>query len=127
MWLFINDNIINAIAVSQVPGIETMDASQRGIILSEIRQAADGKAFVEIRPEVAVAAESLNSFRQISRAVMFVAALALSVFGAFFAYRLVARRFRARHSVERSITWFMLFCFTCGDPYDHGNCCIASL
>lgn len=109
VWLFINDNIINAIAVSQVPGIETMDASQRGIILSEIRQAADGKAFVEIRPEVAVAAESLNSFRQISRAVMLVAALALSVFGAFFAYRLVARRFRARHSVERSITWFMLF------------------
>ncbi|HSO47177.1 MAG TPA: phosphate ABC transporter permease family protein, partial [Rhizobiaceae bacterium] len=58
VWLFINDNIINAIAVSQVPGIESMDASQRGIILSEIRQAADGKAFVEIRPEVAVAAES---------------------------------------------------------------------
>ena len=109
LWLAFNDAIINAFIVWQMPGIEALDVAQRNLVLTEIRQAADGKAFAEIRPEIAVAADKLISLANQSRAAMAVIAASLAAICAFVAYRMIARRFTARHAVERSVTWFMMF------------------
>jgi phosphate transport system permease protein len=108
LWGLLNGAIINSIIVSKVPGLDSMTIAQRNLILSEIKQAADGTAFTEVRPEVAAAAEMLKSVQQVSQAAMVVLVAAIAVFGAYFGLRAVRSRYPARHSVERSVTWFML-------------------
>jgi phosphate transport system permease protein len=108
-WLFLHDNIIDAFVLAKVPGADLLEAAQRSLLLSEIRQTASGNAFSEIRPEVAAGAEHYKKLVSIANAVLVVAAASLAVLGAFFGYRVIARRFAARHSVERSVTWFMMF------------------
>ncbi len=108
VWGLLNDSIVGSFVVSQVPGLDALSDAQRSLILSEIRQAAAGTAFTEVRPEVAVAAEHLKRLEGITHAAMAVASIALGILGAYLGLRAVSGRFRARHSVERSITWFML-------------------
>ncbi|QKV19372.1 phosphate ABC transporter permease subunit PstC [Oricola thermophila] len=109
LWLLFNDNIVSWIVVSQVPGVESLDASARSLLRSEIGQVASGRTFTDPTPDVIAAAERLHSLRYISGALLAVVVAALSVFGAFIAMRMIARRTRARHKVENAATWFMLF------------------
>ncbi len=109
IWLFLQDSVIGAILTATVPGAGALDDAQRNLLLSEIRQAAGGRAFGEITPEVAAAAERYLAIKSTARAAMAVAAAAMAVIGAALAYRSVSRQFTARHSVERSVTGFMLF------------------
>ncbi len=112
LWLFFNDNIINSWVVAQVPGSDALEPAQRSLLRSQILQAASGNNFTEPTPEVIAAAEALNSLRFVSFALLATVVAALAVIGAYLGLRSVAPRYRARHSVERSVTWFMLFSST---------------
>jgi phosphate transport system permease protein len=109
LWLLFNEAIINAFVISGVPGIADLEPARQSLFLSEIKQLAAGQAFGEPTPELIAGAERYTSLVGISRAVLGVAMLCLAAVGAFFAFKVIAVRFRARHSVERSLTWFMLF------------------
>ena len=109
LWVLFNEQIVSAYVLSTATGIDALGATDRTLFLSEVRQVASGIIFKEPTPEILAAAERLQSLRGISNAVLAVVAVCLSVLGLFFAFRSIAPRYRARHSVERSVTWFMMF------------------
>jgi phosphate transport system permease protein len=112
LWGLLSGSLVDSMIMSQVPGVEALTDAQRSLVLSEVRQTAAGRAFTSPRPEVLAAAERLKNLQYVSQAAMVVVAAAIAVFGAFLGYRVIAARFHARHSVERSITWFMLLAST---------------
>jgi len=112
VWALVSGSIIDALIIAQVPGADALTDAQRNLLMSEISQTAEGRAFSAPRPEVIAAAERLKELQYISQAAMVVVASSIAVFGAFFGFRAIASRFHARHSVERSITWFMLLAST---------------
>ena len=109
LWLVFNDSIVSAYVLSSSAGIESLGASERSLFLSEVRQVASGIVFNEPTPEIRAAADRLIALRGVSNAVLAVVAICLVVLGLFFALRTIAPSYRARHSVERSVTWFMMF------------------
>lgn len=109
IWSLFNESIVNWIVLSQVPGTENLDASALSLLRSEIAQVAEGRIFGDPSPEVRAAAERLVSLRHISGALLAVVVAAICVIGGFFGNQVISQRFRARHSVESSLTWFMVF------------------
>lgn len=109
LWLLFNDSIVSAYVLSSASGLDTSSVSERSLFLSEVRQVAAGIIFKEPTATVQAAADRLVALRGISNAVLIVVATCLAVLGVFLAYRTIAPQYRARHSVERSITWFMMF------------------
>lgn len=109
LWLVFNDSIVSAYVLSSSSVVDALGPSERSLFLSEVRQVASGIVFNEPTPEIRAAADRLIALRGISNAVLAVVATCLMVLGLFFAWRTIAPKYRARHSVERSVTWFMMF------------------
>ena len=109
LWLIFNNSIVDAFVAMSSSEVASMTSSERSLFLSEVRQVASGVIFREPSPEVQAAAERLTSLRAVSNAILVVFVTCLAALGAFFAYRTIAPRYRARHSVERAVTWFMMF------------------
>jgi phosphate transport system permease protein len=109
LWLAGQNSIINQLVIASFPGSEGLDATARSLIMSEVRQVAAGNIFKEPTPEIRAAVEHLKSLQQISTAAIAAVVAALMAIGAFFGYRVIDNRYRARHSVERSVTYFMMF------------------
>ncbi|HXV31388.1 MAG TPA: phosphate ABC transporter permease subunit PstC [Sinorhizobium sp.] len=109
LWLVGQASVINQLVIASFPGSENLDPSARSLILSEIRQVAAGNIFKEPTPEILAAVEHLKSLQQISTVAMVAVVAAAMAIGAFLGFRVVGNRYRARHSVERSVTYFMMF------------------
>ena len=109
LWLLGQNSIINMLVLGSYPGAELMSGPERNLLISEVRQVAAGNIFREPSAATLAAAEHFKSLQSLMQwAMVAVVAAALAV-GAFFGLRVVGHRFRARHSVERAVTWFMMF------------------
>lgn len=109
IWVFAQGSVLDQYILSFLPSAQNLSASDQALLLSEVRQLAAGNIFKEPTEEVRLAAAALVSAQSTARLALFVAALALAAIGAFLAFRVITPRFRARHSVERAVTWFMMF------------------
>lgn len=112
IWALFQSSIIDSLLWSSLPDHLTSgaDAANRSLLLSEIRNVAEGRIFSEPTPEVLAAAERLNGWQALVRIAGFVVVLAMMVAGLFFARARLAPRFRARNSVERFLDGFMVLC-----------------
>lgn len=112
LWLLFQGSVIDGLLVRSLPDEMTANASgaQIQLLLSEIRNVAEGRIFAEPSPSITEAAERLLRWRSIARIAMFVAALALMCVAFLMAVRRLAPRFRARNDVEKFLSVFMIFC-----------------
>lgn len=108
LWLSASEAIVSRIVLAQIPGIDTLASAERDLVMSEIRQIASGRIFGEPKPETLAAAERLVTLRQLSGAALFAVIAAICAIGGFLGYRTIAVRYAARHSVEKTLTWFMM-------------------
>ena len=90
--------------------IAAMSIAEKSLLISEVRQVAAGRLFGTPTPEISAAADRLNDWTWIAHMAMVVVVTSACVAGLALGVRKVATRFRARHSVERSLNIFMVFC-----------------
>jgi phosphate transport system permease protein len=109
LWLMGQNAIVDMIVMGTYPGADALSGAQRSLVLSEIRQVASGNNFREPSPEILAAVAHLQSLEVLARWAMVAVVAALVTVGAFLGLKVIESRYRARHSVERSITIFMLF------------------
>ncbi len=108
IWLLVQNAVIDRLVLAAMPGVDAMDASARSIAISEVRQVAAGNIFKQPTPETLTAVEHLQSLQSISNWVIATVVFAAAAVGAYLAWRFVGKRSRARHSVERAVSLFML-------------------
>ena len=109
LWLLFQNSVIDALVLASFPGVDAMTGPERDLVISEIRQVAAGNIFKEPTAEVTAAVAHLKSLQALAMWAMVALTAALVAIGAFFGLGAIHARFRARHSVERSVTWFMMF------------------
>jgi phosphate transport system permease protein len=109
IWLAGQNGIIDLLVMANFPGADAMSAAQRSLIISEIKQLAAGNQFREPSPDVLAAVEQLNRLRGLATWAMVASVAALIAIGGFLGLQAIQHRFRARHSVERAATIFMVF------------------
>lgn len=109
VWLFAQGSIIDSYVLSQMPSAEGATPAARALMMSEVRQLVAGNAFKEPSPEIMAGGATLTSVQNAVQWALVVVSLSLSILGAFFGLKVVSAQFRARHSVERAVTWFMMF------------------
>jgi phosphate transport system permease protein len=112
LWLLANDVVIDAIVVASVPEdhLAGLDAGQLSLIKSEIRSVAAGNVFGTPEPFILAGAENLANLRATAWVALFVCVIAILAAGLLIARAKVSAVFRARQSVERVLTGFMIFC-----------------
>jgi phosphate transport system permease protein len=109
IWLLAQNSVVDLLVLGSFPGAAEMTDAQRSLLISEIRQVAAGNIFQEPGAEVLAAVEHFRALQQIASWAMVASVAALLCVGAFVSMRVIQTRFRARHSFERSLTWFMIF------------------
>lgn len=109
LWLVAQNGVIDSLVVASVPGSATLGPAQQSLLISEIRQVAAGTVFREPTPEILVAVEHLRFLESLAVWAMAAVVAALISAGAFLGLRVIDSRYRARHSVERAASWFMMF------------------
>jgi phosphate transport system permease protein len=112
LWIAFQGGIIDALLLRSLPDALTEGAtrSETQLLLSEIHNVAAGQIFREPTPEIAEAAARLDRWTGIARLAMFAFAVALMLIGLFVARSRLSPEFRARNSVERVLSGFMVFC-----------------
>ncbi|MCO5161836.1 MAG: phosphate ABC transporter permease subunit PstC [Mesorhizobium sp.] len=109
LWLLFQNGIIDMLVMGSYPEADTMTGPERNLLISEIRQVAAGNIFRQPTPEVSAAVAHLKSLESLANWALVAVVAATAAIGAFFGLRSIETRYRARHSVERSVTWFMMF------------------
>lgn len=109
VWLMGENSVINTLVMASYPGVDALAGPEKDLLISEIRQVASGAIFKEPTAEVLAAVEHLKSLQALSAWAMVAVVAALATVGAYVSFRAIGSRYRARHSVERSVTWFMMF------------------
>jgi len=114
LFLLFENAIVDAITVASLPESKVADAGigELSLIQSEIKSIARGRVFGEPEPWKREAAEFYNSLRANAKIALWVVVLAILAGGLTFARRQVSAEFRARHRVERVMTWLMIACST---------------
>ncbi|MGF1649735.1 MAG: phosphate ABC transporter permease subunit PstC [Hyphomicrobiaceae bacterium] len=111
LWLMFQGSIVESIILNSLgPGVAELDIAQKSLLLSEIKQLAAGRVFGTPSPEVRAAAEYYASLQVTASYLMAFVAAMVALGGLALGYAVVAPRYRARHSVERSLNIFMIFC-----------------
>ncbi|MFN4124827.1 phosphate ABC transporter permease subunit PstC [Pannonibacter indicus] len=112
VWLMFQNSVIDQLLLGlfEPSRVEAMTSADKALLISEIRQIAAGRIFGAPDATVLAAAEKLNDWTWIARASMFGCVLVCCLLGMGLGLRVVAPRYRARHSVERSLNVFMIFC-----------------
>lgn len=109
LWLMSQNAVVDMLVLGGFPDADALSNAERSLLISEIRQVAAGSLFKEPTPEILAAAEHLKSLEALAKWAMVAVVAALATVGAFFGLRAIGHRYQARHSVERSVTWFMMF------------------
>jgi phosphate transport system permease protein len=111
-WFLFQDAVIDRLIIASLPPDLTDNAAPARIslLLSEIRNVAQGMIFSEPSPAIASAAERYAAWQQIARWAMVVVAASMMSVALIAARRRLAQRFRARHAVEQVLTGLMIFC-----------------
>lgn len=112
LWVLLQNGAIDALLLASLPPgtLDGATAAQRDLLLSEIRNVAAGRIFTEPSAAVSEAAQRLVRWEALARVAMFVAALGAMALAFLLSVRRLAPRFRARTSVERFLSGFMIFC-----------------
>lgn len=111
LWLFLQGPAIDRMILSSLPpALLDGDSARMSLILSEIRNVAQGRIFGEPSPEIVAAAERYVRWEAIARWAMLVVALAVMILALVVARSRLAPRFRARNAFERVLSGFMIFC-----------------
>jgi phosphate transport system permease protein len=108
LWLILRGPIVDFIVLAQMPDVGALSGAEKSVLISEVRQVALGNEFKEPTAAVLAAAAHLKSLQAITATAITAVCAAMAVFGAFFGLRAIAPAFRARHNVERTMTWLML-------------------
>jgi phosphate transport system permease protein len=109
VWLLVRGAVIDQLLIAGFPGAAEMTPAERALVVSEIRQVATGNIFRDPSPEVLAAVDHLHRLQALANWALVAVIAAMIGIGAFFGLRVIDRRYRARHSVERATTWFMMF------------------
>lgn len=112
LWLIAQGPVLDGLLVSSLPQsvVEGRTSAEINLILSEIKNVAAGRIFVEPSPEVTAAAERLVRWEEIARWAMVVVVAALMLIALFVARSRLAPRFRARNNFELTLSGLMIFC-----------------
>jgi len=114
LWLVLEPTIIETVLVSSLPdAIRNLPAQRLGLTINDIKNLADGNiTSVGSDPAMLAAADRLNGLRQISSIALAVVALAVAIAGLTYGRHKIAPKLRARNSVERVVTVFLIACST---------------
>ena len=112
VWLLLQNTVIDRLLLSSFDpqAVAAMSGAEKNLLVSEIRQVAEGRIFQEPSLAVRAAAEALRGWRATAAWALFSSALGVTLAGFAFSYSRIATRFRARQSVERSMNIFMIVC-----------------
>ena len=110
-WLLFQGAAVDRVILDSMgPAVAGLETAEKALLLSEIKQVAEGRIFREPTPEISAAAEFYKAVVANAQWAMLVVALAVALAGLGLGYKLISVRYRARHSVERSLNLFMIFC-----------------
>ncbi|MGH6949088.1 MAG: phosphate ABC transporter permease subunit PstC [Kiloniellales bacterium] len=111
-WVALQGPVIDRLIVSSLPTRLLNGADSGGIqlLLSEIKAIAGGQIFGQPGPAMMQAAEQYSAWHSIARWALFAAAVAAALAGLAVARANLSPHFRARQSVERIVSWFMIVC-----------------
>ncbi len=115
VWLATQPTIVDRAAMMGVAAerLEGLDDSQRSLVLSEIRQAAEGSSFAKTDdPAIAGAVATHRRWQSLGNGAMGVVALSLALLGMAFAHRRIAPQARSRNRVERIVLVLLFACST---------------
>jgi phosphate transport system permease protein len=109
LWLLGQNAVIDMLVLADYPGAGAMSGAERSLLVSEIRQVASGNVFREPSPGILAAVEHFKSLQALATWAMVAVVAAFAAVGAFFGLSVIEHRYRARFSVERAATTFMMF------------------
>jgi len=114
LFLLFEGPIIDAITMASLPETKVggMGEGKLSLVQAEIKSIARGNVFGEPEPWKRDAAAYYNSLKDNAKIALWVVVMIILVGGLYMARRQVSAQFRARHKVERVLTWLMVFCST---------------
>ena len=112
IFLLFEGPIIDAITMASLPQTKVagMSEGELSLIEAEIKSIARGNVFGEPAQWKYDAAEYYNSLFTAADLALWVVVIAILGMGTWVARQRVAAQFRARHRVERVLTWIMVVC-----------------
>jgi phosphate transport system permease protein len=106
LWMALQDSVVDRLLLHSLD----IESARSDLLLAEIHNVASGIILRQPTPEVADAAARLARWSALAHAALFVVILAAMLIGLFLARARLAPRFRARSSVERTMSAFMIGC-----------------
>jgi phosphate transport system permease protein len=112
LWFLFQDAVIDRLIIASLPPeiTEGTTPARIDLLLSEIRNVAQGMIFAEPSPAIAAAAERYLAWQQIARCAIAVVAACMMSIALIAARHHLSPRFRARCAVEQVLTGLMIFC-----------------
>ena len=111
VWLAFDDTLIRNMVMGSLPAAsQPVDGSAANLMLNQISNVASGALSpASVSPEIAAAAEKLNSLRQLNTMAITVVVIAVAMLGTAWGWVKISPQMRARQQVEKVLqTLFML-------------------
>ncbi len=109
IWVFAEGSILDSLVLAGIPQASMLEPAQQAVLMSEVRQVAAGNIFKAPSAEITAASAHLIALQDIAFWAMAAVSASIAAIGCFVGLKVIAVRYAARHSVERSVTYFMLF------------------
>ncbi len=112
LWQFFQDTVItNSVLAALAPETKQFEQVQLNLFISNVRNLADGGIVAgELTPALQQAADHYIELGNISRWLLTVITLLLSLSALFFAWRALNKQTRTRNWVENAIMVFLVIC-----------------
>jgi phosphate transport system permease protein len=110
-WIGLQDRVITALLVQQLPAelTEGLSEGRVGLLLNDIKNLATGGITAgDVTPAVEAAAERYRHWQGIATAAQWALVLAVALAGLIWAWRRVAPDFRARNRVEATLLGILI-------------------
>ncbi len=110
LWMAFENSIITNLVVADLPtGLQGLPADRLSLVLNDIRNLVMGNIVSgEVDPDMRAAADHYQYLKDISRASLTVATLALAISGILLAWRSIRIEKRARNAVEKAVMIFLV-------------------
>ena len=111
VWLAFDDTLIRNMVMGSLPAAsQPVDGSAANLMLNQISNVASGALSpASVSPEIAAAAEKLNSLRQLNTMAITVVVIVVAMRGTAWGWVKISPQMRARQQVEKVLqTLFML-------------------
>jgi len=109
LWTAFESTLITHLVVETLPGeLRAQEPARLSLLVNDIRNTAAGDVASRTDPVIARAAEHYNELKRISDAALGVVCISLAIAGVLFGLRRISPELRARNSVERAMTVFLV-------------------